>query len=169
MARSSGSPFTEIPPTKNRFCPITMQETSALCLKAEVCHPFFAFMIPPRKANNHFFCFKPFISFKYRVVFSGEKCKGEIVGIVDQNAGYVVGGVNVKKHAYIVLIKNKKYYTVYGCLFLSLGRRKIGKEIVVFKNEKYGKEVFKCFDFRIEIIALVVFLFGAFLIFAGLR
>ena len=80
-----------------------------------------------------------------------------------------MGGVNVKKHAYIVKIKNKKYYTAHGCLFLTLGRRKIGKEIFVFKNEKYGKEVFKCFDFRIEIIALVVFLFGAFLIFAGLR
>ena len=106
---------------------------------------------------------------KYRVVFTGEKCKGEIVGIVDQNVGYVVGGGNVKKHAYIVKIKNKKYYTAHGCLFLTLGRRKIGKEIFVFKNEKYGKEVFKCFDFRIEIIALVVFLFGAFLIFAGLR
>lgn len=47
---------------------------------------------------------------KYRVVFTGEKCKGEIVGIVDQNAGYVVGGVNVKKHAYIVKIKNKKLF-----------------------------------------------------------
>ena len=105
---------------------------------------------------------------KYRVAFTGEKCKGEIVGIVDRNAGYVVGGVNVKKHAYIVRIKNKKYYTAHGCLFLPLGGRKIGKEIFVFKNEKYGKEVFKCFDFRIEIIALVVFLFGAFLVFVGL-
>lgn len=64
--------------------------------------------------------------------------------------------------------KNEKYYTAHGCLFLPLGRRKIGKEIFVFKNEKYGKEVFKCFDFRIEMIALLVFLFGAFLIFAGL-
>ena len=39
---------------------------------------------------------------KYRVVLAGEKCKGKIVGIVDQYAGYSVGGVNVKKHAYIV-------------------------------------------------------------------
>lgn len=106
---------------------------------------------------------------KYRVVFTGEKCKGEIVDIVDQNCGYAVGGVNAKKHAYIVKIKNKKYYTSHSCLFLSLGRRNIGKEIFVFKNEKCGKEVFKCFDFRIEIIVLVVFLFGTFLIFAGLR
>ncbi|MCA5963898.1 hypothetical protein LC724_30935 [Blautia sp. RD014234] len=44
---------------------------------------------------------------KYRVVFTGEKCKGKIIDIVEQNAGYVVGGVNVKKHAYIVKIKNK--------------------------------------------------------------
>ena len=47
---------------------------------------------------------------KYRVVFTGEKCKGKIIDIVEQNAGYSVGGVNVKKHAYIVKIKNKKYY-----------------------------------------------------------
>ena len=80
---------------------------------------------------------------KYRVVLAGEKCKGKIVGIVDQYAGYSVGGVNVKKHAYIVKIKNKKYYTAHGCLFLSLGKKKIGKEIFVFKNEKYGNEVFK--------------------------
>lgn len=31
----------------------------------------------------------------------------KIIDIVEQNAGYVVGGVNVKKHAYIVKIKNK--------------------------------------------------------------
>ena len=80
---------------------------------------------------------------KYRVVFTGEKCKGKIIGIVDQNAGYVVGGISVKKHAYIIKIKNKKYYTAHGCILLSLGKRKIGKEIFVFKNEKYGKEVFK--------------------------
>jgi len=70
--------------------------------------------------------------------------------------GYSVGGVNVKKHAYIVKIKNKKYYTAHGCFFLSLGKRKVGKEISVFKNEKYGNEVFKCFDFRIEVVALLV-------------
>ena len=65
---------------------------------------------------------------KYRVVLAGEKCKGKIVGIVDQYAGYSVGGVNVKKHAYIVKIKNKKYYTAHGCLFLSLGRRRLEKK-----------------------------------------
>lgn len=80
---------------------------------------------------------------KYRVVFTGEKCKGKIIDIVEQNAGYVVGGVNVKKHAYIVKIKNKKYHTAHGCIFLSLGKRNIGKEISVFKNEKYGNEGFQ--------------------------
>ena len=55
---------------------------------------------------------------KYRVVFTGEKCKGKMIDIVEQNAGYSVGGVNVKKHAYIVKIKNKKYYTAHGCFFL---------------------------------------------------
>ncbi len=71
---------------------------------------------------------------KYRAVFTGEKCKGKIIDIVEQNAGYSVGGVNVKKHAYIVKIKNKKYYTAHGCFFLSLGKRKVGKEISVFKR-----------------------------------
>ena len=34
---------------------------------------------------------------KYRVVFTGEKCKGKIIDIVEQNAGYVVGvNVNIK-------------------------------------------------------------------------
>ena len=74
---------------------------------------------------------------KYRVVFTGEKCKGKIIGIVDQNAGYVVGGISVKKHAYIIKIKNKKYYTAHGCILLSLGKRKIGKEIFVFKKDDY--------------------------------
>ena len=49
---------------------------------------------------------------KYRVVFTGEKCKGKIIDIVEQNAGYSVGGVNVKKHAYIVKIKNKLHMVV---------------------------------------------------------
>lgn len=106
---------------------------------------------------------------KYRVVFTGEKCKGKIIGIVDQNAGYVVGGAFVKKHAYIIKIKNKKYYTAHGCILLSLGKRKIGKEIFVFKNEKYGKEVFKCFDFRIEIVTLLTCLLGVFLIYESLQ
>ena len=60
---------------------------------------------------------------KYRVVFTGEKCKGKIIDIVEQNAGYSVGGVNVKKHAYIVKIKNKKVlYCTWLFLFI------IGKE-----------------------------------------
>ena len=67
-------------------------------------------------------------------------------------------GISVKKHAYIIKIKNKKYYTAHGCILLSLGKRKIGKEIFVFKNEKYGKEVFKLFlIFVIEIVAFLTF------------
>ena len=42
--------------------------------------------------------------------------------------------------------------------FLSLGKRKIGNEITVFKSDKYGKEVFKAFDFRIELIAFLMLL-----------
>ena len=105
---------------------------------------------------------------KYRVVLTGEKCKGKITGIMDQNAGYVISGIPVKKHSYIVKIKNKKYYTAHGCIFLSLGKRKIGKEILVFKNDKYGKEVFPCFDFRIEVLAVLLFLLGVFLMNEGL-
>lgn len=37
---------------------------------------------------------------KYRVVLTGERCKGKIIGIAEQNAGYTVGGAHVKKHAY---------------------------------------------------------------------
>lgn len=105
---------------------------------------------------------------KYRVVFTGEKCKGKITGIMDQNAGYVISGIPAKKHSYIVKIKNKKHYTAHGCIFLSLGKRKIGKEILVFKNDKYGKEVFPCFDFRIEVLAVLLFLLGVFLMNEGL-
>lgn len=105
---------------------------------------------------------------KYRVVLTGEKCKGKITGIMDQNAGYVISGIPAKKHSYIVKIKNKKYYTAHGCIFLSLGKRKIGKEILVFKNDKYGKEVFPCFDFRIEVLVVLLFLLGVFLMNVGL-
>ena len=69
-----------------------------------------------------------------------------------------------KKHSYIVRIKNKNYTTSHGCIFLSLGKRKIGNEITVFKSDKYGKEVFKAFDFRIELIAFLMLLFGIVLI-----
>lgn len=106
---------------------------------------------------------------KYRVVFHGEKCKGKIIGIKEENAGYVIRGVPVKKHAYLVQIKKKRYYTAHGCLLVSLGKRKIGKEILVFKNEKYGREVFQCFDFRIEVLALLILLPGLFLIVESLR
>lgn len=47
----------------------------------------------------------------------------------------------------------KQYYTAHGCLILPLGRKKIGKEIWVFKNEKYGREVFQCSDIRLELLS----------------
>lgn len=106
---------------------------------------------------------------KYRVVFTGEICKGEIIGIAEKNTGYVVGGFSAKKHANIIKIKNKNYYTAHGCILLSLGKRKIGKEILVFKNERYGKEVFKCFDIRIELVTLLLLLLGAFFLYEGLQ
>lgn len=90
---------------------------------------------------------------KYRVVLTGERCKGKITGIAEQRGGYAVGGVAVKKRAYLVKIRGKQYCTAHGCLFASLGRKKIGKEIWVFKNEKYGREVFACLDFRIEVLS----------------
>lgn len=101
---------------------------------------------------------------KYRVVLTGERCKGKITGIAEQRGGYAVGGAAVKKHAYLVKIRGKQYYTAHGCLFVSLGRKKVGKEIWVFKNEKYGREVFACRDFRIEALS-VLFLLAAVLFF----
>ena len=103
---------------------------------------------------------------KYRVVFTGEKCKGKIIDIGNKNAGYIKG-VSVRKHSYTVQIEREKYYTANGCLFVPLGERKIGQEIIVFKSEKYGKEVFKCFDFHIEIFAFFAMLFGIFCIIYG--
>lgn len=101
---------------------------------------------------------------KYRVVLTGERCKGKITGIAEQRGGYAVGGAAVKKHAYLVKIRGKQYYTAHGCLFVSLGRKKVGKEIWVFKNEKYGREVFACRDFHIEALS-VLFLLAAVLFF----
>lgn len=96
---------------------------------------------------------------KYRVVLTGEKCKGKITGIAEQRGGYAV-----KKHAYLVKISGKQYYTAHGCLFASLGMKKVGKEIWVFRNETYGREVFLCRDFRIEVLSLI-FLLSALLCF----
>ena len=104
---------------------------------------------------------------KYRVVFGGDKCKGTIVGVASQNGGYVVGGVQVRKK-YIVKINKHKYYTAYGCIFEKIGKKKIGKEITVYKNEKYDHEVFKTNDYRIEILSLVLLVFSIFLISTGL-
>lgn len=63
----------------------------------------------------------------------------------------------VKKRAYLVKISGKQYYTAHGCLFAPFGRKQIGKEIWVFRNETYGREVFRCRDPRIEVLALVFF------------
>ena len=87
-----------------------------------------------------------------------------VTGIARQRCGYIVGGVPVKKNAFLVKIGQKQYYTAHGCLVLALGRKKIGKEIWVFKNEKYGREVFACRDVRIEVLSSV-FLLAAVLFF----
>ena len=62
-----------------------------------------------------------------------------------------MGGAAIRKNAYLVKIGQKQYYTAHGCLFPQLGRRKIGQEIWVFRNERYGREVFRCQDCRIEL------------------
>ena len=36
---------------------------------------------------------------KYEVVWTGERCRGKIVGIAKQEAGYAVGGAAVCKNA----------------------------------------------------------------------
>ena len=94
---------------------------------------------------------------KYRVVLTGEKCKGKITGIAEQRGGYSVGGYAVKKRAYLVKISGKQYYTAHGCLFAPLGRKQIGKEIWVYRDEKFGREVFQCRDVRIEALSLILF------------
>ena len=71
-----------------------------------------------------------FLYLKYRVVVTGEKCKDKVIGLASQNAGYVIGGVAVKKNAYILKIGHKKYQTAYGCIFSSLEKRNIGKEML---------------------------------------
>ncbi len=81
---------------------------------------------------------------KYRVVLTGQRCKGKITGIAEQRGGYSVGGYAVKKRAYLVKISGRQYYTAHGCLFASSGRKKIGKEIWVFRNETYGQKRSGC-------------------------
>jgi len=115
-----------------------------------------------------FICALWILYMKYRVVFGGDKCKGTIVGVASQNGGYVVGGVQVRKKSYIVKINKHKYYTAHGCIFENIGKKKIGKEITVYKNEKYDHEVFKTNDYRIEILSLVLLVFSIFLISNGL-
>ena len=102
---------------------------------------------------------------KYRFIFlGGIRCKAKIMDVQEKYCGYVVGGVRAKKNSYIVKIGNKKYYTAHGCILKALGRKKIGKEILVFKNDNYGREVYKCFDFRIEVVASVFIVAGLILL-----
>lgn len=42
------------------------------------------------------------------------------------------------------------------------GRKKIGKEIWVFKNEKYGREVFLYRDIRVELLSMFFLLVAVF-------
>ena len=97
---------------------------------------------------------------KYRVVLGGDKCKATIVDVASRNGGYVVGGVQVRKKAFIVKINNRKYYTAHGCIFEKFGKQKI----TVYKKEQYGNEVFKMHDYRIEIVSLILVIFSIFLI-----
>ncbi len=51
----------------------------------------------------------------------------------------VVGGVSVKKHAYIVKIRNKKYDTAYGCIFTSLGKKRLEKKFMYLRMKSMEK------------------------------
>lgn len=104
---------------------------------------------------------------KFRVVIGSKKYKARIVDMISSDAGYVVGGVRVIKKAFVVKINNRKYYTAHGCLCEKLGKRQIGKEISVYVNEKYGREVFKCNDYRIEILSVLLVIFSIMLICTG--
>ena len=104
---------------------------------------------------------------KYRVVFTGEKCKGELVNIVDIDGGYTIGGFSVVSHIPRVKIKNRLYNATPGVLFVSLWKKRIGKEMYVWKSKKYGKTVYRCFNPWIDIFALLLCLFGVFLIFCA--
>ena len=78
--------------------------------------------------------------------------------------GYVIRGIARKNIHISCESRIKIILHLMVAFFLSLGKRKIGNEITVFKSDKYGKEVFKAFDFRIELIAFLMLLFGIVLI-----
>lgn len=101
---------------------------------------------------------------KYRIVFKGERRRARIVDIGAINCGYTSRGILVKKNAYVVEIEGERYFTSHGCLFQALGKRKIGKEMTVYRNERYGKEVVKLTDFRVEILALLLIVFAILII-----
>lgn len=98
------------------------------------------------------------LSLKYRVIIGGERYQVPIKDIKTRNMGYSTKGMSVKKHSYMVIIEDTEYYTSHGCLFPSLGKRKIGKLITVYRNIKYGKEVVQRSDVRVEITSLILLL-----------
>ena len=69
---------------------------------------------------------------------------------LDETLDEIDGFIRERKKSYIVKINKHKYYTAHGCIFENIGKKKIGKEITVYKNEKYDHEVFKTNDYRIE-------------------
>ena len=77
---------------------------------------------------------------KYRVVFTGEKCKGKIIGIVDQNAGYVVGGISVKKHAYIIKLRIKSIIRHTVVSFYHWEKEKLEKKYLYLKMKSMEKK-----------------------------
>lgn len=101
---------------------------------------------------------------KYRIIFKGERHRAQIVDIGAINCGYTTRGIAVKKHAYVVEILGERYFTSHGCLFTALGKRKIGKEITVYRNERYGKEVVKPTDLRVEVMAALLVVFAVLVI-----
>ena len=64
---------------------------------------------------------------KYRVVLSGERCKGRIIGIAEQRGGYSVGGYAVKKCAYLVQIGRKQYLTATAVSLRPWEEKRSGK------------------------------------------
>ena len=55
-------------------------------------------------------------------------------------------------------IKNKKYYTAHGCIFLSQGKKKIGKESLVFKKERTTRVISMKKQFILLLISIAVML-----------
>ena len=78
---------------------------------------------------------------KYRVVFTGEKCKGKIIGIVDQNAGYVVGGISVKKaRLYYKKLRIKSIIRHTVVSFYHWEKEKLEKKYLYLKMKSMEKK-----------------------------